>query len=216
MSGVSTRGGAAGPRAPARAATIAVLALKGPSWTGRNSPGMQRGHGGRGRGGRAGFTALELLLTLVLFAFVAATSIHVYFAQADVTLENAAILLARDLRAAQHRSTYTGEQSLFYFVASGDGYLVTGPDGEVVHNPQTDEPFERSYSRDGVFRGVRIDGVLAADGDRILVYDALGMPLEDVEIRLVYRGSTRVVQVEQESGRILVLGSTSGFDASDV
>ena len=55
-----------------------------------------------------GFTVLALLVVLVSLSLVAATSVRWYFSRDEVTLENAAVLLARDLRAAQHRSIFLG------------------------------------------------------------------------------------------------------------
>src|SRR5438046_1307188 len=90
------------------------------------------------RSPRAGFTILVLSLC-------AATTVRWYFSKADVTLENAAILLARDIRAAQHRSIFLGEKSRFLFLPDGAGYVVTDERGMVAHNPQTDEAYLRSY-----------------------------------------------------------------------
>ena len=53
---------------------------------------------------RRGFTILELLAVVLLISMVAAVTIPAFFQDANVTLENASILLARDLRAAQNRS----------------------------------------------------------------------------------------------------------------
>ena len=159
---------------------------------------------------RRGFTVLELLVTVVLLSLVAATSVRCYFAQANVTLENAAILLAYDLRAVQHRSTYTGETSHLRFSEEGDSYHVEDSTGKMVMNPQTSDPFERIYSKDGVFRGVRITKV-DAGGDRTLDYDTHGWPVEDLEVTLSYNGSTRVVQFERRTAKLTLLGSTSGW-----
>ena len=44
-----------------------------------------------------GFTLLELLIVLFVISLCAATTVRWYFSHADVTLENAAILLAREV-----------------------------------------------------------------------------------------------------------------------
>jgi type II secretory pathway pseudopilin PulG len=157
-----------------------------------------------------GFTLLVLLAVLAVLSLCAATTVHWYFARADVTLEKAAVLLANDLRAAQHRSLFLAEPTRLEFAADGTGYRATDGRGETALNPHTEEPFRREYPRDGVFAGVV---VLAADagGDRTLEIDARGRPLEDLEVTLEFDGDRRVLRLAREGGGITILGSTSGW-----
>jgi type II secretory pathway pseudopilin PulG len=159
--------------------------------------------------GRRAFTILQLLLVLVVISLLAATTIRCYFTQAEVTLENAAILLARDVRAAQHRSIFLGEPTHFTFPPEGNGYFVTDAAGNLARNPQTDQVFERRYPADGVFHGVAIVAVRAGE-DRTLVIDDRGQPVEDMEVTLAYRESRRTVVLERGGG-IVIGGSTSGW-----
>ncbi len=163
---------------------------------------------------RRGFTLFELLVVLVLLALLAATTIRYYFSRAEVTLENAAILLARDLRAAQHRSIFLGEPSHFVFDGDGHGYLVTDEQGQLARNPETDQAFERHYTREGIFHGVEIVAV-EAGGDRTLLIDSRGQPTEDLAVTLVYRGERRTVRYERSTGCIAIDGSTSGWADRD-
>lgn len=159
---------------------------------------------------RDGFTLLELLFVLLVMSLAAAFTVKHYFSQADITLENAAILLARDLRAAQHRSLLMNEPSLVLFLADGAGYVVTDKQGNVVENPMTDEPFVRSYPDDGVFDGVRVLAALSGD-DRTLEIDRRGMPLESLEVTLGFEGEERRVQLDVTKGAITLVGSSSGW-----
>lgn len=157
---------------------------------------------------------LELLLVLVVISLCAATTVRWYFSHADVTLENAAILLARDVRAAQHRSIFLGEKSRFVFLSDGTGYTVLDAAGASARNPQTAEPFLRVYSDDGVFNGV---SVLEADagGDRTLEIDGRGLPLEDLAVTLAYRDERREILLERKTSEITIVGSTSGWIDDD-
>ncbi|HED67143.1 MAG TPA: type II secretion system protein [Planctomycetes bacterium] len=159
---------------------------------------------------RRGFTLFELLITLVVISTTAAVVIPAFFASPEITLENASVLLAHDLRAAQNRSAYLAEPSRFEFFSDGDGYRVVGPRGQVVENPTTGLPFVRRYSEDAVFRGVRI---LEANcgGDSILEYNAGGQALESARIVLAFRGETRTLELGRTNGRVRILGTTSGF-----
>ena len=160
--------------------------------------------------GRRGFTILELVLALILVSAVAAVTIPAFFLQPGITLENAGVLLARDLRAAQNRSAYMAEACRFVFLSNGDGYYVSSATEEVLINPRTQQEFVRNYSSDGVFRGVVISGVDAGP-DRTLHYDDRGRAQETVWVTLSYQGEARVVMVEKGSGDITILGSTSGW-----
>ncbi len=157
-----------------------------------------------------GFTILELLITLLLISVLAAVAIPAFFARPEVTLENASILLAHDLRTAQNRSAYLSEGSRFEFYEDGDGYRVLGPTGEVVRNPATGLPFVRSYGEDAVFAGVRVVEVEAEEDDSIL-YDAQGRASTAARITLEFGGDRRIVVVKERAGSIEIEGSTSGW-----
>jgi prepilin-type N-terminal cleavage/methylation domain-containing protein len=161
-----------------------------------------------------GFTLLELLIVLLVISLCAATTVRWYFSHADVTLENAAILLARDVRAAQHRSIFLGEKSRFVFLSDGSGYSVLGAAGEPARNPQSDEPFLRVYSNDGVFNGVCVLEVQAGS-DRTLEIDGRGVPLEDLSVTLAYRDERRTILLDRKSSEITLVGSTSGWVDDD-
>lgn len=161
-----------------------------------------------------GFTVLQLLAVLLVLSLGAATTVRWYFSRAEVTLENAAILLARDLRAAQHRSIFLDQPGHFVFLPDGSGYTVTDPDGAVAHNLQTDEPFTRIYAEDGVFIGVRVLDALAGS-DRTLAIDRRGVPLEDLTVTLEFGDSQRTIVMDRRSGKVTIIGSSSGWEDHD-
>ena len=160
--------------------------------------------------GRRGFTILELLVTLVLVSVVAAVTMPAYFGQPEVTLENASVLLARDLRAAQNRSAYLAEEADFVFLDNGDGYCVLDVTGAVIKNPATALDFDRRYSEDGVFYGVYVASV-ECGSDRTIRYNSRGRATEAARITLRFAGDERVVVVEKGSGTVTIVGSTSGW-----
>ena len=84
-----------------------------------------------------GFTVLALLVVLVILSLAAATSVRWYFSREEVTLENAVVLLARDLRAAQHRSIFLGRPGRLHFLPDGSGYMLLDEQGNLAQNPQT-------------------------------------------------------------------------------
>jgi len=159
---------------------------------------------------RRGFTILELLVSMVLLSLVAALAIPAYFERAEITLENACVLLAQDLRAAQNRSAYMGEPAIVVFDEEGDGYEVRNEFGELIRNPTTLEPFLRRYRFDGVFQGVEIVEV-AFGTDASFAYDKRGVAQESGTVVLGFRGDLRTLHVAKGSGRIEIEGSTSGW-----
>jgi len=159
---------------------------------------------------RRAFTLLELLVVLLVLSLCAATTIRWYFSNAEITLENAAILLARDLRAAQHRSIFLGEPSQLMFLSDGTGYALTDGAGSIARHPQTDEPFLRVYSEDGVFSGVHVAEARAGQ-DRTLQIDDRGLPLEDLRVTITFEDERRTVVFERESGKVWIEGSSSGW-----
>ena len=157
-----------------------------------------------------GFTVLELLVTLFVISVLAAIAIPAFFGRPEVTLENASVLLAHDLRTAQNRSAYLAEPCRFVFDDDGDGYRVLNLRGDVILNPATGQPFVRRYSVDAVFSGVIVEGV-ECGGDRAIAYDEHGRVLEGARVTLEFRGHRRILVVDDAKGAVTIEGSTSGF-----
>lgn len=159
---------------------------------------------------RSGFSLLHLIIALVGVSIVAAMAIPRYFSHDHITLENAAILLAQDLRTAQNRAAFSGEVLFLRFFADGDGYEVVTSKGDVVTDPRTGRGFVRRYSIDGVYEGVRIEDVIAGD-DRTLVFTPFGEVSHALRARIVFDGADRVVHSQRKTGIVTIEGTTSGF-----
>ncbi len=155
---------------------------------------------------RGGFTLTDLVVALVLIAAVASLAVPSFFERAEVTLEKAAILLAKDLRAAQNRAAYISRDVQVQFDEAGDGYRID--DGIYELGEATE--LRRSYDRDAVFRGVRITDVALGEGETLL-YDTRGVPKTGARITLEFQGDQRIVHVEAETGRLSIDGSTSHY-----
>ncbi len=164
--------------------------------------------GRRPRPGGRGFTLLELLLALGLISVLAAVTISTYFGRAEVTLENAAILLAQELRSVQNRAAFLGEPMTVVFTR--DGYRVQGSEGRAIRNPRTDLPFERRYARDGVFRGVTVLEVSFGTGS-VLEIDADGLPREGGHVLLGFGAERRKLLVRTRQREVEVVGTSSGW-----
>jgi len=160
-----------------------------------------------GRRAQRAFTILELALVLALVSLVAMLAIPSFYRQTDVTLENAAVLLAQDLRSAQNRAAVRSVSMALIFDEGGAGYRCAeiGPSGVPRH-----AVFERSYGSDAVFEGVVVTGVEASPG-RAIVYDRNGAPVQSAAVRLEFEGDWRLVHVHFGTGLISIEGSTSDW-----
>jgi len=159
---------------------------------------------------RSGFTLLHLVLLLGILTVAAAVAIPRFFGREIVTLENGAVLLARDLRAAQNRAAFSHETLFFRFFEDGDGYEVVTKSGDPILDPRTGRLFVRRYSMDGVFEGLRIDSVEAGE-DQTLVLTASGEISDELLVHLSFMGSERVLRAARPTGLVEIEGSTSEF-----
>lgn len=158
----------------------------------------------------SGFSLLGLTLWLSGLSVVAAIAVPMFFERGIVTLENGAVLLASDLRAAQNRAAYSGQILFMRFFDDGDGYEVVDQDGAPITDPRTGRPFIRHYSIDGVFEGLRIAELSLNDG-RTLVFSQTGETSSGLDCILEFEGETRQLLAERKTGIVTIEGSTSGF-----
>jgi prepilin-type N-terminal cleavage/methylation domain-containing protein len=156
---------------------------------------------------RGGFTIVELLIALILVALTATASISAFFSRSEVTLDNAARLLAEDLRSAQSRATLLRCEVVFHFAPDGTGYESYDKDRRP--RPQAKGPpgTRRNFERDAVFEGVRISDVQVGGADHVL-FQPDGSVAEGGQVTIAYRGATRTVVIEPGKSWIRVADSS--------
>ncbi len=152
---------------------------------------------------RSGFTLTDLIIALATIAIVAAFAVPAFFNRSEVTLENAAVLLVKDLRAAQNRAAYLDRDIRVRFAEDGTKYWID--DGL----PGEEDFLERDYSVDAVFRGVRVEEIAGAGEG--LVFERRGTTPQGARITLTYEGDERIIVIEKDTGRMSIVGTTSGF-----
>jgi Tfp pilus assembly protein FimT len=155
-------------------------------------------------GPRGGFSLVGLALTLALVTIAAAIAIPAFFERSEVSLENAAVLLAKDLRSAQNRAAYLACEVRVNFREDGDGYWVE--DLPTKSGRIGSRPVSRIYSDDAVFEGVQIESVELERGETLL-YRPRGIASTAARITLSFRGDRRVVTVADDTGRLAIEGS---------
>lgn len=169
--------------------------------TTRDEP--DRGKRERRRG--AGFTIVELMIVLAVVAVLSSLTIPAWFGRAEVTLDNAARLLARDLRDVQNRAALYQDTMLVVFDADGGGYTATSEDGVPLVAPDGGRPYRRRYDRDAVFRGVRVESVDLGGLDAV-EFTPKGTARRGARIVLTYRGAQRVLRMRSFSGLLDIDG----------
>ncbi len=156
------------------------------------------------RGRRSsGFTILELLILMVVLGVAASVGIPSYFGRPDVTLKNAAALLANDLREVGGRAAVYREELWVRFDDDGGGYRVTDRSGQLLVSPYGADAYIRRYDSDAVFRGVTVDA-LEPETPRSVSFDASGLASHSIAVTIGYRGETRVVTLAARSGLVTV------------
>ncbi len=154
-------------------------------------------------GARSGVSLLSMLLSLLAITVGASIAIPAFFERPDVTLDNACVLLTRDLRAAQNRAAYLRQPLVFRF--EEDGYRVTDSRGGPALAPCGPRTLDRSYGENTIFEGVSIETVELGE-DSSLVFTARGDATEGGRVILEFRGHRRWVEVERCSGLTRIQG----------
>lgn len=160
---------------------------------------------GAGRPSSA-FTLLELAIALALICLAAVLAIPAFYQRPEVSLDRAALLLARDLRLAQNDAVRWRQDVIFEFLPDGAGYAARFASGKPVPAPLGKQGLERVYGRDAVFQGVRI-GRLQLSGDPTSIrFDPLGYAHGAGAIELTFDGHECRVRIEESSGFVSLEG----------
>jgi len=174
---------------------------------------LEIGKGGPRRA-RSGVSLLVVLATLTLIAAIAAVVIPAVFRRGEITLDNAGRLLAREMRAAQSWATHHGHDVTFIFDAGGDGYRVVDHHGQVIVRPDPPGPFERRYSSDAVFEGVRISAVDFGP-ERAVTFNADGGVSRGGSVTVAFKDEQLTVSVSAQTGSVGIAGLSDERNATD-
>jgi Tfp pilus assembly protein FimT len=155
--------------------------------------------------GRKGVSLLVILLTLAVMAIAAGLAIPAFYSQHGVTLDNAARLLARDLRVAQNLAGFEGQPCTFQFLPEGRGWRVVDEQGLVIERPDQKGRFERDLTVDGVFEGVRLEHIDFSGAGEVH-FDRAGRALPGGTLLVSFEGQSRVLRVVALSGRLILNG----------
>ena len=146
-----------------------------------------------------------LILSLASLTIFSLIAIPAFYARPAVTLDNAAILLAHDLRHAQNEAAVLQVDTRMVFREDGDGYELLTQTGRPLPNPVGGGDLFRKYSRDAIFEGVRIASIEGLK-ENTLHFGANGFCLGRADIELHYEDEVRVLHIAKNSGMIEIEG----------
>jgi Type II transport protein GspH len=154
---------------------------------------------------RAGISLLHLVLLLSSLTLTASLAIPAWFGRGEITLDHATELLARDLRDAQDRAAFQHRSLRVEFDPAGDGYTVVDADGKAIEAPVGNGTFHRRYSKDAVFRGVRIEQIEVGP-ESAVSFGPRGLALNGGRLVLAFEGELRHLVIEPTSGVVRIDG----------
>ena len=144
-----------------------------------------------------------VIASLAVVALLAGLVIPAYFGRHTVTLDNAAILLARDVRTVQNRAAHLGLPTVLRFDANGwRAYDVLG---KPLTRFESSERIERRLDADAVFEGVQLESLDFGPGTEVR-FDATGRPDRDGSLEIAYLGERRRLRVSLPDGRVTIEG----------
>jgi hypothetical protein len=150
-----------------------------------------------------GIGLLGVVLTLGCVALLAGLIIPAFFGRHTVTLDNAALLLARDLRAVQNRAAHTGQKTQLRF--EEHGWRALDENGRPLLRIVGEESIERRLDSDGVFEGVTLESIQFGP-ESTVEFQSSGKPDRGGSLEVVFRGRRRQVVLEPAHGRVSIEG----------
>lgn len=152
---------------------------------------------------RAGLGLGSVIASLAAVALIAGVAIPIFFARHGVTLDNAAILLARDLRSVQNRAAHLGQSTTLRFDANG--WCAFDARGRPLKQFGSEEPIERRLDADAVFEGVTLE-TMRFGAESAVRFDPSGRPDRGGSLEVVYRGERRRLELSPTDGRVVLAG----------
>lgn len=143
------------------------------------------------------------MASLALVALLAGVVIPTFFGRHSVTLDNAAILLARDLRSVQNRAAYMGQPATLRFDAHG--WRAYDAEGKPLTRTASSELIERRLDADAVFEGVTVEVLDFGPAEEVR-FDPTGRPDRGGTLELVYRGERRLLTLSGKTGLVTLEG----------
>ena len=154
-----------------------------------------------------GFTLIELIMVLVIVGILSAITIPRFDSFFAIKLDGATKKLVSDIRYTQQLAISRHTNSRIVFNAAKDSYVAEKevPRGSANWVNATD-PFTRAnlsvnFSTHSKYRGIDIQSPVFGGGS-VLGFNWQGMPQFGGSVILFYRGKSRTISVEPNTGMV--------------
>lgn len=162
---------------------------------------------------KAGFTLIEFVMAIVIVGILVAIAIPRFESYFVIKLDGAARKAASDVRYVQQFAVSRHTNSRIEFDASSnryracfcneaDGKCGSGTCGSANWSPIPD-PFTRAdlvvdFTTDAQYRGISVENTITFQ------FDWQGVPVAGGSVSLEYRGDTRMISVEEQTGMVRI------------
>jgi len=156
------------------------------------------------RGTRRGFTAIELLVVVVIMAIAALTVVPMMTSASGMQLRSAANMIMADLEYAKSMAISRGQNYSVVFDESAESYSIEDQDSVVIPHPvKKGFDYIVDFQNDSRLNRVNITDA-DFDSASSVQFDCLGSPDSGGTISLQAGGTTMIVRVEPITGYIRV------------
>jgi len=156
------------------------------------------------RGMGDGFTALELLIVVVIIAIAALTTVPMMSSAGSLQIRSAANMIAADLEYAKSMAISRGQNFSVVFYPNTESYEVKDQSGSVILHPvKKGFPYTINFQNDSRLNKVNITGADFGANPSVR-FDCLGSPDNGGTISLLAGGTSVTVRVEPVTGYISI------------
>ena len=151
-----------------------------------------------------GYTIIEFIVIIVIIGFFAAIMLPAFANSYDtLKIECAYRQMMQDIRYAQQLAIARQVMHGVSFDPASEAYFVyRQPASNIVKDPATQKPLSVTYAS-GKFSGINlVSTTFIVPALNRLEFNSIGAPSEGGTTTLNYRGITKTIQVEANTGRI--------------
>jgi prepilin-type N-terminal cleavage/methylation domain-containing protein len=155
---------------------------------------------------RAGFTLIDLTITIVIIGIVAAIAVPRFSQSLDlIRADSAARFIAADLNYARHRAQISSQNNPVNFTTSPPGYAMPN----TPHLNRSGATYAVNLSDNGL----NVNLVLNLQGNTSVTYNSFGIPLVGSPLTAMTSGTitvssgaaSKTVTINPQTGRASVL-----------
>jgi len=156
------------------------------------------------RGIESGFTAIEILIVVVIIAIAAMTAVPMMTSAASMQIRSAANMITADLEYAKSMAISRGQNFSVVFDENTESYRIEDQDNNVIPHPvKKGFDYVINFRNESRLSKVGIANVDFNTTQRVK-FDCLGSPDNGGTVSLEANGTTATITVENVTGFISI------------